>query len=63
VEPRQLLPGRTQLARFHGPVGVDTGSETPEEIALSALAEIQAVLQGRQAGFLRDRQGPLHDPS
>ena len=60
---RGLRPTRKQMARFHGPVGVDTGSETPEEIALSALAEIHAVLQGRRAGFLRDRQGPLHDPS
>ena len=48
-------------ARLHGPVGIDIGSDTPEEIALSALAEIQAVTTGRVAGFLRDREGPLHD--
>jgi xanthine dehydrogenase accessory factor len=60
---RGLRPTPQQLDRFHGPVGVDMGSETPEEIALSALAEIQAVLRGRAAGFLRDRQGPLHEPA
>ena len=60
---RGLRPTPRQLARFHGPVGVDMGSETPEEIALSALAEIHAVLRGRAAGFLRDRQGPLHEPA
>jgi len=60
---RGLHPTTEQLERFHGPVGVDMGSETPEEIALSALAEIHAVLRGRAAGFLRDRHGPLHDPS
>jgi len=59
---RGVRPTREQLARFHGPVGVDMGSETPEEIALSILAEIQAVLRHRGAGFLRDLQGPLHDP-
>lgn len=59
---RGLCPTEQQLARFHGPVGLDLGSETPEEIALSALAEIQAVLRVRGAGFLRERQGPLHDP-
>jgi len=32
-----------QLDRIHGPVGIDLGSETPEEIALSVMAEIVAV--------------------
>jgi xanthine/CO dehydrogenase XdhC/CoxF family maturation factor len=54
-------PTLDQLGRLHGPVGIDIGSESPEEIALSALAEIRAVLAGRKGGFLRDRRGPLHD--
>ncbi len=49
------------LPRLHGPAGLDIGSETPEEIALSLLAEIRAVLSGRGGGFLRDRVAPLHD--
>lgn len=32
-----------QLDRIHGPVGIDLGSDTPEEIALSVMAEIVAV--------------------
>ncbi|MCS7312111.1 MAG: XdhC family protein [Acidobacteria bacterium] len=54
-------PTETQLSRLYSPVGVDIGAETPEEIALSILAEIQAVLTGRSAGLLRDRKGPIHE--
>jgi hypothetical protein len=42
-------------------VGLDIGADTPEEIALSIVAEIKASLSGRQGGFLRDRQTPIHD--
>jgi xanthine/CO dehydrogenase XdhC/CoxF family maturation factor len=48
------------LARIYGPVGLDVGGETPEEIALAVVSEIQAVQAGRRAGFLRDRPGPIH---
>lgn len=44
-----------QLARVRVPVGLDLGARTPEEIALSVLAEAVAVLHGRQGGVMRDR--------
>lgn len=50
-----------QLARLFGPVGLDIGTETPEEIALAAAAEIQAVLSNRTGGNLRERTEPIHD--
>lgn len=50
------------LGRLHGPIGLDIGAETPEEIALAVIAEIKAVLAGRSGGMLRVRQAPLHEP-
>lgn len=49
--------------RLHAPVGLDLGSDTPEAIALSIIAEIQAVLAKRSGGFLRNRQGAIHPQS
>lgn len=48
-------------ARIHGPAGLDLGSEGPEEIAGSIVAEIVAVRRGRRGGFLKERPGPIHD--
>jgi xanthine dehydrogenase accessory factor len=47
-------------ARMHNPIGLDIGGESPEEIALAVVAEIQASLNGRDAQGLRDRTGPIH---
>jgi xanthine/CO dehydrogenase XdhC/CoxF family maturation factor len=55
------VPSDQQLARFHTPIGIDIGAETPEEIALAILAEIQAVLRHRSAGFLKNSAGPIHN--
>lgn len=54
---------KEQLAKLHSPVGLDIGAETPEEIAFSVIAEIKAVLEGRNAGFLKDLDGPIHGPT
>jgi xanthine dehydrogenase accessory factor len=40
------IPDRS-LARVHTPVGLDLGAQTPEEIALSAIAHIVAVRRGK----------------
>lgn len=56
-----FAPTKEQLARFHNPAGIDIGAESPEEIALAILAEIQAVLAKREAGFLKNYRGPIHN--
>lgn len=51
------------LEKLHAPVGLDIGADTPEAIALSIVAEIQAVLKEREGGFLRRRQGSIYGRS
>lgn len=52
--------GREWPPNLYGPVGLDIGSESPEEIALAIASEIQTVLKGRTGGFLRRPEGPNH---
>lgn len=49
-----------QQAILYGPTGLDIGAEAAEEIALSVLAEIKAVLTKRKGAFLRNRMEGIH---
>ncbi|WP_210488879.1 XdhC family protein [Rufibacter aurantiacus] len=63
LQEEGLTLTESQLSKVFGPVGLDLGAETSEEIALSVLAEIKAVLARRNAGFLRDKQESIHAQS
>jgi xanthine/CO dehydrogenase XdhC/CoxF family maturation factor len=52
---------RSQAHRLRSPLGLDLGGETPEEIALAIVAEIQAALNQRHSRPLRDAEGPIHE--
>ncbi len=47
-------------AGFFAPAGLDLGSETPEEIALAIVSEIQRVFAGASGESLRERKAPIH---
>lgn len=49
------------IDHLHAPIGLDIGAETPEEIALSIVSEIKAVLAQRHGGELREREGSIHE--
>ncbi|OKH52664.1 xanthine dehydrogenase [Calothrix sp. HK-06] len=48
------------LEKLHAPIGIDIGAETPEEIAMAIIAEVQAVVSKRNASFLKNRKKPIH---
>ncbi len=58
---RLLEAGATgeQIARVHGPIGLNIGGGTPEEMAISILAEIIAVRNGRAGGSLKEAKGSI----
>jgi xanthine/CO dehydrogenase XdhC/CoxF family maturation factor len=55
-----LDEGIAIAAEIFAPAGLDLGAETPEELALALVSEIQAVFAGASAESLRDRQAPIH---
>jgi len=46
--------------RIYGPIGLDIGAETSEEIALSVISEIKAVMEDRKGTSLRYKNDKIH---
>jgi xanthine dehydrogenase accessory factor len=57
---REAGLGEPELAALHAPCGLDLGARTPEETAISVLAEIVASRTGRSAASLSHTHGPIH---
>lgn len=49
-----------QLDTIYGPIGLDIGAETSEEIALSVVAEIKAVMSGKLGTSLKYKEQKIH---
>jgi len=58
---RGSAPSADQVARLHGPVGLDVGAESAEEVALAIAAEVLAFFARRPGGPLRQKPGAIHD--
>ncbi len=58
LQSQGMIVSRENL---YAPIGLEIGAETSEEIALSILAEIKAVLNKKQPIFLREKAGPIHE--
>jgi xanthine dehydrogenase accessory factor len=54
--------GVTINAGFFAPAGLDLGAETPEEIALAIVSEVQRVFAGASGESLRERKVSIHRP-
>lgn len=49
-----------QFAKIYAPTGLQLGAETPAEIGLSILSEIQSVFTNSKVHHLRELGGPIH---
>ena len=49
------------LSRIHAPIGLDVGGDGAEAIALSIIAEVSAVMNGRSGANLREGEASIHE--
>jgi xanthine/CO dehydrogenase XdhC/CoxF family maturation factor len=61
INEESNTPFFIQEPRIHSPIGLDIGAKTPEEIALSACAEIQAFFAERNSLPLKFRLQTIYE--
>ncbi len=57
-----LETGLEVRSQLFSPAGLDLGAESPEQIALAIVAEIQSVFAAASAQSLREWKRPIHPP-
>ena len=60
IKMEGIILTKEQIDLIYGPVGLDLGTENAEEIALSIIAEIKAVLAGKTGQSLRNINEAIH---
>jgi xanthine dehydrogenase accessory factor len=55
-----IVLSEADIHRIHSPIGLDIGAETPDEIAVAIVSEIQGKFANRSGGFLKYREAPIH---
>jgi xanthine dehydrogenase accessory factor len=60
LKEQGIVVTEKQLNTIYGPVGLEIGAETAEEIALSIIAEIKAVFSGKKGTPLRESKDFIH---
>jgi len=60
MKAEDFIPDDSMMSRVFGPAGLEIDAETPEEIALSIIAEIQVVFGKKPGGMLRDKADVIH---
>jgi xanthine dehydrogenase accessory factor len=58
---REAGVSEADIARISAPVGLDIGARTPEETAISIVAEIIALRERRAGGRLSEGNLPVHN--
>jgi len=61
LQEQGITLNEMQRAALYGPVGLDIGAETAQEIAVSIVAEIKAMLSGRSGLSLKEKQDSIHN--
>ena len=56
-----IAVNQEQLEKIFAPIGLDLGAETPEEVALSIIAEIKGVISQKKLPSLKYKETPIHE--
>ncbi len=59
-QAQEIVLSEEDIHRIHSPIGLDIGAETPDEIAVAIVSEIQGKFASRSGGFLKYREAPIH---
>jgi xanthine dehydrogenase accessory factor len=60
VRLREAGVSEAEISRIHSPIGLDLGGRTPEETAISIVAEIIQHRWGGSGAALKRSNGPIH---